>query len=96
MHVISKKKLKEFWQKHPESRGALEAWFKIVKHTHYKTLHELRETFPRADKVGQRVVFDVGGNKYRIITVIHFNRGKLYVRDVLLHKNYDQEKWKDG
>jgi mRNA interferase HigB len=52
-----------------------------VKHTHDKTLHELRETFPRADKVGQRVVFDVGGNKYRIITVIHFNRGKLYVRD---------------
>ena len=96
MHIISKKKIKEFWDKHPESKSALEAWFKIVRVANYKSLNELKATFPKADKVGERIVFDIGGNKYRLITVIHFNRGKVYVRDVLTHADYDKEQWKHG
>ena len=96
MHVISKKKLKDFWEEHPESRKPLEAWFKIVRSSRYHMFHELRMTFPRADRVGDKVVFDLGGNKYRLITVIHFNRFKVYVRDVLTHEDYDKGAWKDG
>ena len=96
MHVISKKKLKDFWERHPESRKPLEAWFKIVRSSRYHALHELRMTFPKADKVGDKVVFDIGGNKYRLIAVIHFNRFKVYVRDVLTHEAYDKGVWKDG
>lgn len=96
MHIISKKKLKDFWGNHPESRGSLEAWFKIVRVSRYHTFHELRMTFPKADKVGANVVFDIGGNKYRLITVIHFNRLKVYVRHVLTHHEYSQGRWKDG
>ena len=56
---------------------------------------EVRKTLSRADLVGRFVVFDIGGNKYRLIAVIHFNRGKLYVRHVLTHAEYDEGKWKD-
>ena len=96
MHVISKKKLKDFWEQHAESRKPLEAWFKIVRSSRYRTLSELRMTFPKADKVGHAIVFDIGGNKYRLIAVIHFNRFKVYVRYVLTHEEYDTGAWRDG
>jgi len=55
----------------------------------------LRKTFNTADLVGRFVVFDIGGNKYRLIAALHFNRGKLFVRQVLTHAEYDDGKWKD-
>ena len=96
MHVISKKKLRDFWGRHPESKKPLEAWFKIVRAGRYETFHTLREAFPKADKVGERIVFDIGGNKYRLVAVIHFNRAKLYVRYVLTHHDYDAGDWTHG
>lgn len=96
MHVISKKKLKDFWERYPESRKSLEVWFEIIRSSRYHTFQELRMTFPKTDKVGEKVVFDIGGNKYRLITVIHFNRFKVYVRDVLTHEAYNTGGWKDG
>ncbi|MGE4093428.1 MAG: type II toxin-antitoxin system HigB family toxin [Candidatus Binatia bacterium] len=55
---------------------------------------ELRATFPSADAVGDLIVFNVGGNKYRLIASIHFNRGKVYVRHILTHSAYDRGVWK--
>jgi len=54
----------------------------------------LRSAFPTADKVGDLIVFNIGGNKYRLIASVHFNRGKVYVRSVLTHQAYDREEWK--
>ncbi len=96
MHVISKKRLKDFWEQHSDSRKPLEGWFKIVRSTRYRTFQELRTTFPKADKIGEQIVFDIGGNKYRLITVIHFNRFKVYVREVLTHEEYDKGAWRHG
>ena len=96
MHVIAKKPLKEFWVKHPDSKKPLEAWFRTIERSTFKTWSELRAAFPTADKVGDRIVFNIGGNKYRLITVIHFNRGKAFVRYVLTHKEYDEGRWKHG
>ncbi len=96
MHVISKKKLKDFWGRHPESKKPLEVWCRIVKLSRYHAFHELKRTFPKADKAGDQVVFDIGGNKYRLVVVIHFNRSKLYVRHVLTHQEYDRGGWKNG
>ena len=55
---------------------------------------ELRKTFASADRVGDKVVFNIGGNKYRLIAAVHFSRGKLYIRDILTHAEYDQGGWK--
>lgn len=96
MHIISKRALKEFWAKHPDSERPLEVWFRTIRRSFYKTWNELRGTFPTADKVGDKIVFNIGGNKYRLITVIHFHRGKVFVRDVLTHKEYDEGRWKHG
>jgi mRNA interferase HigB len=94
MHVISRKALQEFWERHPDSKDALLRWFKIVRTTAFRSFAELRATFPSADKVNDWVVFNIGGNKYRLVASIHFNRGKVYIRHVLTHEEYDLEKWK--
>ena len=94
MHIISRKALRLFWEKYPDSKTALARWFKIVERSNYQSFNQLRETFPSADKVGKWIVFNIGGNKYRLITVIHFQRGKIYVRYVLTHQEYEKGEWK--
>jgi len=95
MHLISKKKLREFWEEYPKSRSPLEAWYQVAKHAEWENFAEVRRSFNTADGVGKFVVFDIGGNKYRLIAVIHYNRGKLFVRHVLTHAEYDEGKWKE-
>lgn len=94
MHVISRKTLRQFWTEHPDSQTALVRWFKVVEHTEFGSFGELRAAFPSADKVDDWIVFNIGGNKYRLIASIHFNRGKVYIRHVLTHQEYDREAWK--
>lgn len=94
MHVISRKALREFWIHYPDSETALVRWFKVMEHTEFRTFEELRATFPTADLVGDWIVFNIGGNKYRLIASIHFNRGKVYVRHVLTHEQYSRGGWK--
>ena len=93
MHVISRKALRIFWEQHPDSRGPLVRWFKIVSHTEYGSFTALRDTFPTVDKVDDLIVFNIAGSKYRFIASIHFSRGKVYVRHVLTHKDYDRGGW---
>jgi mRNA interferase HigB len=94
MHIISRKTLSAFWQQYPDSQAALTRWFKIVQRTNFATFADLRGTFPSADRVGDLIVFNIGGNKYRLITSIHFNRNKIYIRYVLTHQEYDKGDWK--
>ncbi len=60
----------------------------------FASFNALRNTFPSADKVGNLIVFNIGGNKYRLIASIHFNRGKVYVRHIFTHTEYDKGAWK--
>jgi len=94
MHVISRKRLKDFYEKEKQAEQPLLAWYRIVKNSRFGNLAELRRTFPSADQVGSCTVFDIGGNKYRLITVIHFNTGKVFIRKALTHKQYDHGRWK--
>ncbi len=94
MHVITKKRLDEFARDNPNCRNALETWYRIVKNNKFKSFNELKEYFPSADIVDKLTVFNIGGNKVRLIASIHFNRGKLYIRNVLTHLEYDKGKWK--
>jgi mRNA interferase HigB len=94
MHVISRKSLRLFWEQHPDSENALARWFKIMERNDFATFEALRATFPTADKVGNLVVFNIVGNRYRLITAVHFNRRKVYVRYVLTHAEYDRGDWK--
>jgi len=95
MHVISRKKLAEAWAKVGELRKPLESWAKIAEHASWASVNDVQETFPTADQVGKFTVFNILGNRYRLICAIHFNRGKVYIRHVLTHAEYDRGRWKD-
>ncbi|GAB4450740.1 MAG: type II toxin-antitoxin system HigB family toxin [Anaerolineales bacterium] len=94
MHIICRKALIQFWERHPDSKTALARWFKVVETTEFHSFAELRNVFPSADKVEDWVVFNIGGNKYRLIASVHFNRGKVYIRHVLTHAEYERGDWK--
>ena len=94
MHVISRKKLKEAAIRHAELEGPLDAWFRIAKKAGWKTLADVRKTFSTADVVGNLTVFNIKGNQYRLIAEINYQYGRLYVRHVLTHSEYDRGAWK--
>ncbi|MEX2165093.1 MAG: type II toxin-antitoxin system HigB family toxin [Sulfuricaulis sp.] len=95
MHVITRKRLREFAAKHREAEEPLSVWYVIMSRTDFGSFAELKRVFGSLDKVGRFTVFDIGGNKFRLIAAIHYNRKKVYIRQVLTHAEYDQDKWKD-
>ena len=95
MHIITKKRLKEFWQTHPDAESALRAWAKIAQQAAWKNLAETRSDCPSADAVCDCTVFNIGGNKYRLIAWLNYRAQRLYVLHMLTHREYDKEKWKD-
>jgi mRNA interferase HigB len=94
MHVITRKRLNEFASKHPDAYSALEHWYRIVKAGRFGNFTELRALFPSADQVANKTVFNIGGNKYRLIAAIHYNRNRIYIRAILTHREYDKSNWK--
>lgn len=96
MHIITRKRIQEFVVKYPDSQPSLENWYRIVKETEYDSFNEVKQHFRSADYVDGLVVFNIGGNKYRLIAAIHFNRKKVYIRHILTHQEYDRDKWKRG
>jgi len=94
VHIITRKRLLEFSKKHPNSSSSLDAWYRILKHSEIDSFTSLRRIFPSADKVDNLTVFNIGGNKIRLVAAVHYNTQCLYVRHVLTHKEYDKGKWK--
>jgi mRNA interferase HigB len=95
MHVITRKRLNEFAEKFPDTKSALAGWYTNMKKGTFSNFAELRAVFPTADRVGKLTVFNIGGNKVRLIAAIHYNRKKIYVRAVLTHADYDEGSWKE-
>jgi mRNA interferase HigB len=95
MHVITRKHLLEFAQRHPDCRSALDNWYRLVKRAVFTSFDDVRKTFPNADRVGKHTVFNIGGNKVRLITAVQYNRKKIYILYVLTHDEYNKERWKE-
>jgi mRNA interferase HigB len=95
MHVITRKRLSEFADEYPETRKALGRWYGSVKRTNFSSFPELKAMFPNADQIGNLTVFNVGGNKVRVIAAIHYNRKRIYIRAILTHDEYDRGRWKE-
>lgn len=90
MHVISKHALSAFWLKHPAARAPLEPWYRLAKTSNFFSFSEVKRTFGSADYVPPFVVFDVGGNNFRLIVALHYDRQKMYIREVFTHAEYDR------
>lgn len=101
MNVITKKRIRAFMDRHPDAATPLQAWYGIARSATWKSLQDVRKIYPHADLVtvgsGNRVtVFNVAGNKYRMIVAIHYNTKRLYILRLLTHAEYSKGFWKDA
>ncbi len=89
MRIISRKALREFGERHADAKKPLDAWYRIVRGREYRTPHDLRADFPTASFLGaRRTVFNISGNKYRLVVDMRYDLGRVYVRAVLTHEEY--------
>jgi mRNA interferase HigB len=95
VHVISRKRLREFAAAHPDSEKALDAWYRVAKTAKWMRLLDVQQIYPAAEAVGRFTVFNIRGNHYRLITVIHYPSQTIFVRAGLTHAEYDKDRWKD-
>lgn len=95
MHVISLKKLREFSSSRTDAESPLMSWYKTAKKANWQNLAEVKQVYPAADLVGRRTVFNIGGNKYRLIARINYRSQTLFVIAVMTHEEYDLGKWKE-
>jgi mRNA interferase HigB len=90
MRVISRKVLEAFIEQHSAARSPLVTWYRLASKCQASDLNGLKKTFGAVDYVPpQYYVFDAGGNHFRIVAAIHFNRQMLFVRHVFTHGEYD-------
>jgi mRNA interferase HigB len=94
MHVITRRKLLEFAAVHLDAKGPLDAWFKVMSRAGFRNLMEVRAMFPAADDVQGQCVFNIGGNKFRLVAKIEYRWQKVFIVAVLTHEEYDRGAWK--
>ncbi len=91
MNVIAKRTLRAFWEREPRARAPLEAWLTVVSKARWTRPFDVKAVFGSADFVGDnRVIFDIGGNKYRIVAHIAYPYGRMLIKFVGTHKEYDR------
>jgi mRNA interferase HigB len=100
MRVISLKPLRAFWEAHPDAKQPLRHWYKTATHARWASLQDVREDYPHADGVRTSAgdtltVFNIGGNKYRLIARIRYEYQLVNVRLVLTHEEYNKGGWKE-
>jgi mRNA interferase HigB len=96
--IISWRAIREFIEAHPEDQsapGAFARWYDLVRNNRFANFGELRRTFPDADLVGDVVVFNIRGKRYRLIARFIYEKRRVYIRRVLTHAHYDRGDWKE-
>lgn len=94
MRIISNSALRAFAVQHPQSQAPLQGWRRVIEKNRFDTWGALKAAFNTVDRVGDLVVFNVGGNKYRLIAHIRFEKQIVYIKAVLTHAEYDRGGWK--
>ena len=98
MRVISKARLKRFWESHAhrDAEGPLRAWYTHVssKAVCWRSWADVKKQFGNASGVGNCVVFNIGGNKYRLVVRILYVSQKVFILRVMTHQEYDDDRWK--
>lgn len=90
MRVIALRTLREFWERHPDARPSLEAWYSDAKEASWKAPSDIKDTYRTASIVGKnRVVFNIKGNSYRLVVAVQYEHGIVFVRSVGAHRDYD-------
>lgn len=91
MRIFTEQALKEFAERNPSSKTALQVWCKVVRKSEWRSLSDIKDTFNSVDYVGnQRFVFNIKGNEYCLVAVVKFSIGFVYIRFIGTHKDYDK------
>ncbi|MBM3336689.1 MAG: type II toxin-antitoxin system HigB family toxin [Betaproteobacteria bacterium] len=90
MKIISNSALRAFAVEHPQAEARLQGWRRVIEKNRFANWAELKAAFNAVDKVDKLVVFDIGGNKYRLIAYIRFEKQIVYIKVVLTHRDYDK------
>jgi mRNA interferase HigB len=94
MNIANYEAIRKFTKKHARARSSLNTWYQATLKAQWANFNDVKKTFRTADIYGDCVVFDIGGNKYRLIAIINYEVGQVYVNVVLTHAEYDKDKWK--
>lgn len=94
MRVIAKSRLLELARAYGDCEGQVIHWYGITSKATWHNLNEVRQSFPHADQVGDKTVFNIKGNDYRLIVHILYSKGIIYIRHLLTHAEYDKGNWK--
>lgn len=91
MRIVSLKTLRKYWERHKDIRKPLQAWYADVKHANWKTPADIKNVYRNASIVANnRVVFNIKGNKYRLVVAINYAYKIVYIRFVGTHKEYEK------
>lgn len=94
MNVISRRGLFEKAAKFADAKSALQVWFDTAVEAEWRSLEDVRTTFPSADMVGDLAIFNIRGNRYRLIVRMVFRYQRVYIKEFLTHAEYDKGGWK--
>ena len=95
MNVISFRRIREFTSAHRDAGTSLKAWFTTVKKSCWRNVAELKQVYPTADVVARYTVFNIKGNKYRLISRIVYRSQTVFIVAIMTHEEYDLGKWKE-
>jgi mRNA interferase HigB len=95
MHIISRKKLRDFSKEHADCCEALDDWYKTASKAIWRNLVEVQAVYLQAEAVSNFTVFNIKGNKYRLIASINYEKQVVYIKYVLTHAEYDKDNWKN-
>lgn len=91
MRVIAKRTLREYWERHPDAEGPLRSWHEETKRARWETPQQIKEQFGSASILkGGRVVFNIGGNKYRLVVAMDYERQACFIKFIGTHSAYDE------
>ncbi|HMD31746.1 MAG TPA: type II toxin-antitoxin system HigB family toxin [Candidatus Acidoferrales bacterium] len=94
MRIIKRGALVAFWQRHPDAQASLESWYGVIRRAAWKSPAEMKQVYGNADLVGRRTVFNIAGNKYRLIARVNYQTQRVFVLYLLTHSEYDKGAWR--